>query len=363
MKKLALAAMLAGLVGTASAQNVTIYGLIDLGYGSTESVATSGGAQQKSSGMMEGSFSGNRLGFRASEDLGGGTTLIFQLESAINVTQSSNLSRWDGKDHQAYNTGTHAAGTSNGIGTSFNRQSYVGVRNAKFGEIRAGMDYPTTYSLGLAFNAGTDNTRGGDSYLNGSIPSRAPMVTYTSPKIGPTTFIVQAGRSSTDYNDSTVTDYGTSMQAFTVRYDQGRFSGAAILAKGKSELSSSSSAVTTRDNKMVVGRYDFGRFVVLGSAQDNRATTDGSAPIDYKNYQVGVQVPFGKTVPFAQIGSAKSEQSGAMVNDRKLFQTGVLHNMSKRTTLYAVYGSDNEAVASTTKYDWKSYRVGVRHTF
>ncbi len=77
----AIAAM--SLAGTAAAQsNVTLYGSIDEGVAyinSLKSGASSGSALRMDPGTMQ----PDRFGLRGSEDLGGGTQAIFQLESGF----------------------------------------------------------------------------------------------------------------------------------------------------------------------------------------------------------------------------------------------------------------------------------------
>ena len=156
MKKslLAIAAMTA-FAGAAQAQSsVTVYGIIDVGVmGATNSpnlnatpwgvsgtpyvtstiktVNTSGQAF----GMMTGGESMSRLGFKGSEDLGGGTKAIFTLEQGFSPSTG-----------ELGNTGMvgQGAGSANISGDTslqgqlFNRGAFVGLSNDKFGTLTAG---------------------------------------------------------------------------------------------------------------------------------------------------------------------------------------------------------------------------------
>src|SRR5688500_13267011 len=84
MKKSLLAlAVLGAFAGAASAQtNVTIYGVADVGIARTDSDAPGSNATW---GLNSGIQSGSRLGFRGTEDLGGGLSAIFQLENGFNI--------------------------------------------------------------------------------------------------------------------------------------------------------------------------------------------------------------------------------------------------------------------------------------
>lgn len=117
----AVAMLVAGTVQCADAQStVTLYGIVDTGIAYTNSVAASlkgVGAYRWS--MVSGSQSGSRWGMTAREDLGGGTSVVFQLENGFN---SSN-------------------GTLGQGGRMFGRQAYVGLANDRFGTLTLGRQY------------------------------------------------------------------------------------------------------------------------------------------------------------------------------------------------------------------------------
>ena len=74
MKKTMLALMLGALAGGAAAQsNVAIYGIVDMAL-----VRESGGTADTTK-LTSGVAAGSRIGFKGSEDLGGGMAAIFLL--------------------------------------------------------------------------------------------------------------------------------------------------------------------------------------------------------------------------------------------------------------------------------------------
>eukprot|EP01036_Dinobryon_divergens_P044212 gene44212-58978_t len=106
-RQLIAAAVLSTLAGVAAAQsNVTVYGRVDL------SVAQQAAAPDNKE-VRNGS--GSRLGFRGTEDLGGGLKATFVLESGINAQ----------------------SGTLGQGGRAFGRQSFVGLGN-DWGTLRLG---------------------------------------------------------------------------------------------------------------------------------------------------------------------------------------------------------------------------------
>ncbi|BCG05431.1 hypothetical protein PPGU19_099990 (plasmid) [Paraburkholderia sp. PGU19] len=84
--------------------------------------------------LLSGANQNNRLGFKISEDLGGGTKAVAQLENGFDVT--------NGKFGQG--------------GRMFGRQAYMGLSNNAMGTLTAGRqydmfwDYLTAYSAGVA---------------------------------------------------------------------------------------------------------------------------------------------------------------------------------------------------------------------
>src|ERR1700752_272014 len=93
MKKTLLASAL-GLValGAHAQSSVTLYGIVDTGLGwqnSSTSLSAVGSAKPSAGGrsvvkMINGIWAGSRFGLKGSEDLGGGTKTIFQLEQGFN---------------------------------------------------------------------------------------------------------------------------------------------------------------------------------------------------------------------------------------------------------------------------------------
>jgi predicted porin len=116
MKKSFLAVALTSAVAApAFAQSsVTLYGIIDVGITYTNNSAGNSRWQEQS-GVLQGS----RWGLKGIEDLGGGTQVIFQLESGFSP-----------------NNGNLGQG-----GRLFGRQAYVGLSNEKYGTVTLGRQY------------------------------------------------------------------------------------------------------------------------------------------------------------------------------------------------------------------------------
>ena len=113
MQKKLIALAVAGLVsGAAFAQtNVTVYGVLDVGYLYSKS------DNLKFNGLASGGLNGNRIGFRGTEALGNGLNAVFQAEfgfkgdiqGGLNTTRNA----WLGLQHNQF--GTFTAGRQNSV--------------------------------------------------------------------------------------------------------------------------------------------------------------------------------------------------------------------------------------------------------
>lgn len=123
MKKHAALVFACFVTASAFAQSgVTLYGFMDLGIAYTSNNANSGLANTSSTSMRSGNFDYSHWGLRGSEDLGGGTSAIFTLESAINAV--------NGDPYSAYGY------------PFFARQAWVGLKSGGLGQITLGRQLP-----------------------------------------------------------------------------------------------------------------------------------------------------------------------------------------------------------------------------
>jgi predicted porin len=164
MKKIALPLALASamtMAGTAHAQtSVTLYGLIDAGFGF---VNTNAGNRYA---MMNGNLNGDRWGLKGREDLGGGLAAIFQIENGFNV-------------------GTGALGQG---GREFGRQSWVGLTSSTYGTVKFGRQYDPLVDMvqGQTLEAvfGSPATTPGDVDNNDNSARISNSIKYISPVFG-----------------------------------------------------------------------------------------------------------------------------------------------------------------------------------
>ena len=416
MKKSLIALAALAAVSAASAQSsVTLYGLVDIGYGAHQTKSRDGSASIKSSGVMDGANAGNRIGFRGTEDLGGGLKANFVVEQGISPTNGTLFGvRAGATGHQvdgfsATPGGTALSGSAGSYTIATNRQSYLGLSSATLGTVNIGYQYTILYELGTlsGYNIGSEGMPGADkahilgqSSLGGT---RGNAISYTSPAFSGFTVRAQyganAGResvesSATGTNGLTVDN--NRRFAAMVQYANGPLSVAGAYTTLRSTQVNGAAGTAAAQTTNVLGfingaqpfvpgagltgvartanvyqlgaSYDFGVAKLAGTYMNgkNGGTSTSLASTKFRGYQVGVSAPFGAIVPFVTFGRGKStlETTGVLSEDYKSSQVGVRYSLSKRTTAYAFYGrTTNEAAAAAALYRDSKTLVGVAHSF
>jgi len=391
-------------VGAAQAQSsVTVYGSMDLGYQalSYDNIAGSRdrGAQDKVTGIAGSALTSNRFGLRGTEDLGGGLRANFNLEYGIannlvgdTVTTSSQPAAslagggTAGANGLPTNTPGIAAGTGGALQT---RTSRVGLESAKLGRLDIGYGLTglfatvtghsplpgnnfigdVAYSRVASSGATASGTAAGSAtsrILDNAV--RMTGVQYTSPTINGLQAVVDYGSGSIKSADNNATDTRVSNAGLTLRYTAGALALAATTHQLKSDYNSVINEISTVDFQAVSARYAVSSNLAVNALYGKNKTTKQDNTQGGKNdvTQVGVTYTMGKNQLVAQYGEGNGETTpGASVIDRKGYQLGAIHNLSKRTNVYAIYGSQEAKFADTTKSTEKvsGYTVGLRHSF
>ena len=413
MKKSLIALAALAAVSAASAQSsVTLYGVVDIGYGAQKTQSRDGTTSSRSTGVMDGANAGNRIGFRGTEDLGGGLKANFVVEQGISPT-SSNLftqraataGQQGSNQYPTASANAAILGSSSAFSPSTNRQSYIGLSSDSIGTFNVGYQYTIGYELGTlsGYNIGSEGAPGaytahlvGTSYAGGN---RANGLSYISPAFGGGfTVRAQYGAFGANQETSTVATAGaTTAQATGRRYAlMGQYANGPLSAalaytnvRATSVVNTPASAALNAAGVPVVtaastnanqanrignlvqlgASYDFGVVKLAGTYNTGR---DGGTALTttssrYRGYQVGLSAPFGAIVPFVTVGRAYTLLDGSATgrsSDVNQAQIGVRYSLSKRTTAYAFYGrtTDNAAAAQVAYKDTKTI-VGVAHSF
>jgi predicted porin len=378
MKKTLVALAAAAATGAFAQSNVTLYGLFDINYGTTKTTNGNGTQNRKTTGLGEGVQAGNRIGFRGTEDLGGGLKAGFVIETAFSPTTTDiygNRASNSGHNDTAVAVGNAVAGGGafTAGGGSQNRQSFVSLSGG-FGEARIGYHYTNMYEIsslggylaGFEGNAGADTAHTYGSGVVGG--ARANGITYIAPKFGAVEVRLQYGSAANPAISTQSAGFdstGVKRTGIMATYANGplKVSAAHTSAKTTVAAAGANGASTTGKLTQVGASYNFGVASVVGTYNSGE---DGAAVAnDYKAYQIGVNVPLGAATLFAATGSA--ETTGSSVADFSMRQFGATYTLSKRTNLYAVSGTTKNntiiAAGGAAAAKGTSTRFGVRHTF
>lgn len=356
MKKTLIALAAIALTGTAAAQSsVTLFGVVDarIAHGSGSGAGSASRTQLTNDG-----YNSSRLGFRGTEDLGGGMSASFWLEAG--VSNDNGTGQATNTNNQP--TGGALAGIGGGQGLTFNRRSTVSLAGG-WGELRLGRDYvPQFWNLTMFEPFGTNGT-GTNQMLVSSITGVTAVrasnsIGYFLPgNLGGFYGQVQYYLGENAQNGAATEDDGNGM-GLRVGYAAGPFNVA--LALGRTEYA----AGDVRQNN-IGGHWDFGAAKLMGAY-----SRDSAGAVDARGAMLGVLVPIGAGELRASYSRYRTDAAGSP-SSRKL-AVGYVHHLSKRTALYTTYarlrnsgGASLALNGATTAVNGSSngFDVGVRHSF
>ena len=406
MKKSLLAvAALGAFASAAQAQSsVTVYGIIDVGYlgansrtatGTRNTSATTGVVNTTSSAIGSGAESTNRLGFKGTEDLGGGTSAFFTLE--MKMTPDGN---------QVINSSS-----------TQDRQAFVGLKKNGLGDFALGTQYTVVHNAVAATDPGQTNNITGNLIYSAGTGTAAQQATNSAFTNGTSYSIRQANaltlnsetisgfkghlmfvQNNSNTNQSLATG-GTSnasgwglgvdytwnklfltanYQAFTARTNSSATTTFTLFSPGQNNSQGSN----VNDNQQYyAATYDFGILKAYAQYLSRSSTAQNNSGY-YQKYsaeQIGVRSYITPTIEAWASGAlgnftiAGTSNPKANING---FQLGSNYWLSKRTNLYAIYGQTAQsnsnpssgatvstAATAPTAYNGNNYAIGLRHTF
>ncbi|BEP60302.1 porin [Variovorax sp. V213] len=385
MKKSLTALAALAVTGLASAQSsVTLFGVVDAGVtyqSATSRDATTGLSSKQSKWSLANSgYNSSRIGFRGTEDLGGGLAASFWLEAPI----------------------TNDDGAT-GVST-FNRRSTVSLSGG-FGEVRLGRDYTATFWNDTVFDPfGTNgsgssviNTVSGSTGLNNANYVRASnMVGYfLPPNLGG--FYGQVQYSLNENTKTSATDLTAASSSSAGRYVGGRLGYAngpfdVALSMGENVAVDTTSLTRKVQTVNLGASYDFGPVKLFGELSNVKNKFElavGDSHDSYNGYLIGASMPVGAGLIRASYSMVRYNEGAVGITGEdpraQKLALGYVHNLSKRTALYATIARVNNRndaaytgslrAASTTGYgsagvsytglprSSTGYDFGIRHAF
>lgn len=361
MKKSCFGLALLAFASAACAQSsVTLFGVVDT------RVAIGRGSIADKNQLASAGASTPRLGFRGTEDLGGGMSGSFWLEAGLNTDNGTGAPT--NVNNQA--SGGPLAGINGSQGIVFNRRATVSLAST-WGELRAGRDYlPQYWNLYFADpfgNVGVGvpmpfayTTAGltGNPAANIGVYASNTISYFTPGTLGGFFGHVQYYMGENLKNGAATEDDGSG-GGVRVGYATGPIY--AAVATGRTNYA----AGDVRQSN-AVGTYDFG-LAKLGL----QYSRDKNGAVSGKGWLLSGWVPVGAGQVLASY--SQYELSSALANpEGKKIALGYIHQLSKRTALYgtwarlknsggaalALNGAATAPNSSATGLD-----LGIRHTF
>ncbi len=366
---LAVALTFLSCAGAAQAQtsSVTLYGLIDAGVGRfkgapTGVTATDTARWQQEAGLLSTSY----WGVRGTEDLGGGLTAIFSLESFIR-NDTGQFGRSDAVTTPAISVAADPF---------WAKAAWVGLDSKDLGRVRFGQMTTALWISSVRSNAFGDSTA--FSPINLLMFINAPSI-----------FAGGTGWSnSATYESPTWGGFNLNVQGSLGEKSGGHnFGGRISYASGPLDLSFAHTDVKTdpltfsqgttksnTKNTLFAASYDFSAvklFAHLGQIKTDGSNT-GVRPDDnvsHKIWEVSAAVPVGQGRIMLGYGERKGNETLSLHTYRKLGSLGYTYSLSKRTDLYALLRADRTrtqnppTLGTTSSASGTSYAVGMRHFF
>lgn len=332
MKKSLLAlAVLGAFTGVASAQSsLTIYGKVDQAFGHKAGAEIS---------TWSDSGARSRLGFKGTEDLGGGLKANFVLEHSLNPDE----------------------GASKDTSMFWHGQSWVGLSHSTYGSLGVGRQYTAAFSL---IQDTIDPFNGG-----GYAELRSMLLVNDDTGVG-----TKAGLTEVRYNNSLRYDY--SGYGINAALSLGERKNDGVTFTNKETDRPLSAAVNYTMGALFVGagvenpegdgnylvtlgaKYNMGFATVSAGYSTGTIDNAGTAAADVNGWLIGARVPFGKAD--LKVGYASSKIDGAESMGK--LAIGVDYNLSKRTKVYADYARySGDAVDGVEQKN--AFLVGIQTNF
>jgi len=368
MKKSLIALAVAGILvaPAAMADDVKVYGVVDMSFGSSSNGINS--ATQISSNTT-------KIGFKGSEDLGDGTSVVWQIEQQIDLANT--------------NTATQTTpGTNKAPKTGFaSRNSFLGLKSEGMGTVLMGI-HDTPYKIATRhldpFGDGIGDNRaimgkGHDSRLSN-------VLAYISPSMNGFTVAAAYVAGANVLPAAAVTNKGDAV-SLALMYDQNPFKVHFGYQSVKFGDTNTGLLAATGGDKTTAwklgGSYDFG-MATIGAIYEHIGSSGVSAAYandakKHNDWTVNgvIKVSGSDAVKLAYV---KVGDTGNVVSTgAKQTSIGYDHNMSKRTKLYFVYthvsndsaatygladtSTGNPTAAGAAGQSVHAFGVGIKHAF
>jgi predicted porin len=354
MKKHLIAAAVAGALAVPAMAQVTVYGILDMGYSMKSTEIAGVKTDTDAINAPVAGLSGSRLGFKGEEDLGGGLKASFVFETALNTAGAS----FAGGDR-----GANIA-LSGGFGTvRIGRQNTPGKSlNDGFSAFGGG----ASFEQGMAAFEATRNKSGVANApakaLTPTVDRASQAVSYTTPSMGGLSAVAAIVRNTVD-TDGAVNEVKTEGYAVSLGYSAGPLK--AAVAYTTIDTSAATDVVDNEHEMLQVGAsFNLGAATIYALYNDGEYTKGGAtkaAGLESQGFDVGLKYAMGSTTLLASIGQGESDNTTTEKLEFDAYQLQIHQALSKRTTVYALYGMTDYDTTVDNKDSVTM--IGVRHSF
>lgn len=317
-KHLIAAAVAAAVAAPAMAQNVAIYGTLDVTYAQTNSTTDTADVFAQAGANLGTSV----LGLKGSEDLGGGMKVAFDLQGELQADSGTSTS------------------TQNSF--FFNRQSWVSVSNA-LGTFKAGR---TGTLVDQSYSAAA---MGWNLFLPAAASrgnQKVPGVTEVTTNVAGITFQAQNINANPSVAQESALNYKLS----------GKLAGADLAYATEVQNVAAGTKLTTTWSS--VGYQVTSALKVVAALGSKKA--ENSATTNTSHANLGAAYSLGGGVEVAA-NYQNFNDKNSTTTDYKQLGVAVKKDLSKRTTVYAGMKSQDFKQASVADVD--TYTVGLQHSF
>lgn len=346
MKKSLIALAVAGSFAApafAATSNVDIYGIFGASVDIVDRDQT--GVEDE----FQVSSTASRIGFKGAEDLGGGLSAIWQIESGVNI---------DGQ-------GTSTWGT---------RNTFVGLSSKALGTVKLGR-HDTAYKSSTGRLDVFGDTLADYNTVIGSVDGttaafdvREPnSITYETPNFSGLSGVVTYGQRNE------IGNAGADPQLWSLAAS---YVNGPLFATLAYEMHDDAASTTTSPDATKVGLgYNFGNTTVGGIYE--MIDGDGNDALERDAWYLSLKHQMGNIALKGAYGVADDSDAAGPSDGADFYAVGVDYSLSKRTTVYALYaGVDNDAAGSytlgsagttgaitTTGGNPNGLSLGVKHSF
>jgi len=354
MNKKLMAVAVAGALAApaavfAQASNVQIYGKLNLGLDNYSATGSAAGAAGDFKSRYRVYDSSSRLGFRGTEDLGGGLRAVFLMESGVAVDTGAAVSQ--------------NGGASSSAGTLSSRVGHVGLQGG-WGLLTIGKsnvwwgNFPQEQAVVLWTNTGVLSTFGilGRGMSVG-VSRQNNTVQYTSPTWGGINAVVSYSPNRQEAQGVNLKADGK-LWAVTVQGALGPITGGYDWVKDEANSPAAGRRGSTTCNKFRVGwPYQPGAQIALfwtsselnnGGAAATGGVDAASANLKQKVWALGWDHLFGNIRAIAQWGKVSNATgcvtaSACADTNATTWLLGANYVLSKRTHAYVTYNAMRNA--------------------